>query len=389
MSFLEEFARYVPRSPSEGIDWGGLDGLFGPAFFSAMKATGQDPEHHGEGDVYVHTQMVCRELAASGAFHELDADKKSALFLAALLHDAGKSGTTRLENGRLVSPRHSSAGAHMVREFLWRDCGLCGTPEAMAFRETVCAFVLRHTQPLHLTDLDDAARRAREIASDGELAAGFSWRLLCMLAQADVRGRIANDDGERLLQVELAAAAAEDALCADALFRFADAFTKRAYLSGRNVPPDVPLYDDTWGEVVLLSGLPGTGKDTWIGKHLPGVPQVSLDGIRTELRVRPEDDQGRVAVQAAERAREYLRRKQPFVWNATDLMKETRQRLVGLFERYGARVRIVYLETDRESRIARNSARKDAVPESAVDRMLARTVPPLPCEAQTVVWECV
>ena len=89
-----------------------------------------------------------------------------------------------------------------------------------------------------------------------------------------------------------------------------------------------------------------------------------------------------------EAAREHLRRGQPFVWNATDLTKETRRRLVGLFERYGARVRIVYLETEWEQRVKRNSARKDAVPEGAIERMLSITVPPLPDEAQAVAWQC-
>lgn len=45
------------------------------------------------------------------------------------------------------------------------------------------------------------------------------------------------------------------------------------------------LYDDTWGEVVLMCGLPGTGKDTWIREHYPGLPVVSLDEIRREMKV--------------------------------------------------------------------------------------------------------
>ena len=52
-------------------------------------------------------------------------------------------------------------------------------------------------------------------------------------------------------------------------------------------------------------------------------------------------------------------------------------------------MRIVYLETDHETRQARNMGRADAVPESAVAGMLGKMVLPTPEEAQTVEWLCV
>ena len=144
------------------------------------------------------------------------------------------------------------------------------------------------------------------------------------------------------------------------------------------------------GEVMPWSNRP-MDKDAcaWIRETHPDMPVVSLDEIRAELRVSPTERQGKVIQTAQERAREYLRNKQPFVWNATNLTRETRGKLTGLFERYGARVRIVYLETDWEERIERNNSRENAVPESVVDQMLGRTVLPAPDEAQTVEWQCV
>ena len=136
----------------------------------------------------------------------------------------------------------------------------------------------------------------------------------------------------------------------------------------------------------MLSGIPGTGKDTWIRENAPELPMISLDEIRKEFAVGPTDPQGSVVQTAHERAKEYLRKKQPFVWNATSLTKETRQTQVSLFERYGARVRIVYLEADLNTRQERNRGRLDAVSEITVERMLEKTVPPTPVEAQTVEW---
>lgn len=64
------------------------------------------------------------------------------------------------------------------------------------------------------------------------------------------------------------------------------------YLSGRNVVPEQPLYDDSWGEVILMSGLPGTGKDTWIMPNRLHMPVISLDDIRREIKIKPTDGQG-------------------------------------------------------------------------------------------------
>ena len=138
-----------------------------------------------------------------------------------------------------------------------------------------------------------------------------------------------------------------------------------------------------------MSGLPGTGKDEWIKNYLQGLPVVSPDAIRKELGVKPTDPQGRVFSAAFARAKEHLRNKTEFVWNATDLTENTRAKIVDLIERYGARARIVYLETGRDERIKRNAKRAGAVPEKAVDKMTEKTVPPLPFEAQTVEWICV
>lgn len=386
MNFINTIKRLVPGSPSAEIDWDEIDKLFAATCFSEMKTTPQNPVHHGEGDVYTHTQMVCRALAGDPDFHRLNERKKAGLFLAALLHDIGKVRTTKQEDGNWISPRHSETGSRIAREFLWRDCGLSGEPEQVSFRETVCALVRCHMLPVHLLGNDDAERRAREIAAIGELAADFTWELLCMLTKADVRGRIADDIEEGIAQVELAGVIADDAGCLSGPCFFGSSYTKRAYLSGRNVQPQQELFDDTWGEVILLSGLPGTGKDTWCKANYPGFPVVSLDDIRQKLQVRPTENQGRVIQAAQESAREHLRKKESFIWNATNLTKDTRRKLVSLFERYGARVRIVYLETDWNTRVERNLGRKDAVPETVVERMLKNTVLPTAEEAQSVEW---
>lgn len=155
-----------------------------------------------------------------------------------------------------------------------------------------------HMLPVHLIDQENPERKVREVAAIGEMVPDFSWKLLCMLSEVDMRGRIAADIEEQMEKIELCLAIAEEAGCEDGPYTFMTSYTKHAYLSGRNVMPDQTLYDDTWGEVILMSGLPGTGKDTWIYSTIPEYPMISLDEIRKEMNVKPTENQGSVIQKA-------------------------------------------------------------------------------------------
>ena len=146
------------------------------------------------------------------------------------------------------------------------------------------------------------------------------------------------------------------------------------------------LYDDTWGEVILMSGLPGSGKDTWIQKNIPDLPMISLDIIRRANKIPPTTEQGKVANLAREQAKEYLRRHQPFVWNATNITAQMRESLIGLFETYHAHVHIVYLETDWQTLLRRNHSRENKVPQSVIEDMMGKMTLPEAFEARKVDW---
>ena len=73
-----------------------------------------------------------------------------------------------------------------------------------------------------------------------------------------------------------------------------------------------------------MSGLPGSGKETWLAAHQTNLPVISLDAVRNELNIHPTNNQGQVAQVARERCREFLRAKTAFAFNATNTMKETR-----------------------------------------------------------------
>ena len=385
----EELLGHLPHPPNYEYDWPGLEALTSLSdWFRRMTATPQNPLWHGEGDVWVHTRLVCEALARLVEFRAMPEKARNALALAALLHDIGKVTTTRQEEGAWVSPRHGPVGAKLARKLLWQEFGLCGTPEAQRFREAVCLLVRYHTKPPHLIEGDQSSTFILRLAANGELAPDFTLRALCLLSEADRLGSIASDNPEFFDRIELARELIREEACLDGPYPFRSARTLRALFTGSRVWRDQELFDDTWGEVILMCGLPGTGKDAWIRANYPDLPVVSLDNLRLEMEVDPAGNQGQVVQAARERAKTLLRQRQPFIWNATSLTS-LREQQISLFEQYHAKVRLVFLETAWEENLRRNASRPDVVPEDVIDHMLARLEPPERFEAQKVEWICV
>lgn len=383
---LDAVLACVPLRDTDRIDWERIGQTALGGLLDGMAQTPQNPVYHAEGDVLTHTKLVCEALIAEREYRETSDNAKKVLFLAALLHDIGKIRCTVLRDGALTSPRHSIVGAAMAREFLWRELGLCGITEAQRLREAICNLIRYHSYPPFCMIDADAERKLLRITANGELTPDFTLRRLCLLERADVLGRVSEDADDYLSRIAYCQALAEELGCLDAPHAFASDFSKRAYFLGKTDWRDAELYRDSWGEVILMSGLPGTGKDTWIGANRPDLPVVSLDAIRARLRISPTEPQGAVVAAAQEEAREHLRRHQPFIWNATSVTAQLRRNQISLFESYGASVRTQFLETSWEEELARNEGRAAVVPRGAIERMLSKLELPERHECETVIW---
>lgn len=375
----------IPSAPDWKIDWKGVNYSPFGALLAKMGGIRQNPVWHGEGDVLAHTRLVCDALVGDPVFRAMDETDRAEVFVAALLHDVGKIAKTKMENGTWVSPGHSIAGALFVRKMLWQVFDMAGTEEKRRFRETVCSLIRFHSAPPHFMSKSEPERFVGSIAAEGCVTEGFTLEKLCMLVRADILGRKASDVGRLLDELALFTATAKELGCLDGPPRFADPFSRLAWLEGRTGYPEQKLYNDTWGHVYMMCALPGTGKDTWIRSNLPDVPMVSLDAIRAELGVSWEDGQGPVVARAFESAREYLRAHRSFVWNATCLTPDLRKRELQLFRDYDAYTEIVVLEVPWEEGLRRNRNRKAVVPEDVIDSMLGRFTPPSVREAHEVL----
>lgn len=389
MNEVNDILALVPDAPGWVIDWEKIETSALRDHVDAMRYTPQSVRWHAEGDVWSHTRMVCESLVSLPEYRHLPQTQRQILFLAALLHDVGKPMTTRQEGNDWGAPSHSSKGALLVRYILWKEFGMCGTPELQAMRETVVLLVKHHSFPPYALEKEENVRKMISIAASVELVPDFSLKLLYLLAKADVLGRECEDKDDFTAHVDLFAELAKEQGCYDGAVSFTSDYTRRAYFSGGEVWPQQELYDETWGEVVMLCGLPGTGKDYWISKHCKDMPVVSLDDIRRSHKLSPEGSQGYVVSLGKEEAKTYLRKHQSFVWNATNLTVDIRRQLIDLFESYGASVRLVYLETDRATQWRRNKDREDKVPETIIDSMLSKLAIPEIHEARYVQWLCV
>jgi putative nucleotidyltransferase with HDIG domain len=331
--------------------------------------------------VLTHTHMVAEALAAMKTWRLLPEVERSALFAAALLHDIAKPACTQIDaGGRISSPRHARVGAHTARYLLWLGEGF-DSPLSLEWRERVTRLVRHHGLPLWFFEKADPARVV--------IAASQSVRLdhVALLAEADVRGRVCGDQQGLLERIELFRAFCEEQGCLTGPRVFASDHSRFLYFRNPQGHPDYAAYDDTVCEVTLLSGLPGAGKDTWLRDNLPDLPVIALDEIRHVLGVAPQDNQGEVVRVAKERARELLRGRQSFAWNATNITRSLRGQLIELFAAYHARVHIVYLDAPYSTLFQRNANRRNCVPEGVILKLARKLEVPDLTEAHRV--DCV
>lgn len=391
MEKYDNFKKITDLIPLNGgkIDWAGFDNTDLKYIFDEMAKTNQNPEYHGEIDVLTHTKMVCEALVKQPEYTAGSKNDKMILFLSALLHDIGKIKCTVIEDGEIRSPHHSPIGSVMAREILWKEFGLCGSSEKQQLREAVCSLIRYHSFPPYAISNTNPEFRLLKIASNGELAKDFSIEKLCVLERADVLGRISKDADEILERIECCRLLAQEEGCLNHPFQFANSFSKWAYFKGKTLWKEQDMFNNTWGEVILMSGLPGTGKDTWIKETHPDIPMISLDEIRKEFKISPTENQTPVISIGHERAKEYLRKKQPFIWNATNITAQIRGMQISLFEEYGASVKTVFLETEWTEQLRRNKNREAQVPLAAIENMLSRLMLPERYECEKVSWQIV
>lgn len=365
---MKNLLDYLPKEKNTQIDFQEIFHQF--EFFQPLEKCPQDPKHHAEGNVWKHTQMVVSELLSSEDWENLNEQEKKILFLAALMHDISKPETTKiLDDGSITQPGHSKKGSIKTRGILWK---MNIDPN---IRENVCDLIAYHQIPFWLIEKKDIESKQFVISFSQKTKNKY----LAILAKADIKGRICQDKQKILEHISLFEEIAKENNVFEDAYNFPSEHTRLKYIkqnlkkdSDNYILPNYELYNDCLTHVTLLTGLPGSGKTTWINENAKDRAIVSADNIRKDLKISPTDNQGTVIQLVKEMAKSYLRDKKPFVWDATHLSKQIREPIIQLLLDYKAYIEIVHIEKPEKELRAGNLQRPNPVPNKAIDKMILK-----------------
>ena len=191
----EEWVKLLTKSPGPSVGLAAMRELGVTAQLHpqlhALSDTPQDPVHHPEGNVWMHTCLVVD--AAAEDLRDAPRDTQMVVVLAALCHDLGKPATTVVQDGRIQSPGHAAVGAGMARDLL-SDLRI---PQDTVDR--VVPLVREHMYPGLSREVGDASVRRLSLRLQPA-----TIQELVMLGRADRQGRgtvkISSSFGEDLLR---------------------------------------------------------------------------------------------------------------------------------------------------------------------------------------------
>lgn len=367
----------VTNIGNRDIDWPAIEAVF-PEHLDMLK-TEQDRFYHSEGNVWIHTKMVCEALVANVVYQAMDQAGRTRMFLAALLHDLAKPSTTKVYgDNRISSKGHSQRGEVDARVLLWR------AGYGFAERESVCRMIRYHQEPFLALKKDNVRFLAHKWSHEVVL------KELALLAESDARGRRTDPPSDwqnTIDNVELFREFAKEEGCYEKPRFMADSHTAIAYFRrDGQISGDFSFYQKEGSSVILMSGLPASGKDTWLSKNHPSLPVVSIDDAMAELDLVHGENNGKAAHFAIEKAKGFLRKGEPFAWNATNISPLLRKKALDLLYAYDARVTIQYLEQPESVLMSRNHKRDTTLSNKGILGMLNRWEVPYPTEADAVLY---
>ena len=319
-------------------------------------------------------ERVCEALEQLERWRQLSPAGRDVVFAAAALTELTRPSVMDTEPlGRVTSGGYDRARATVARLKLWRR----GIPFAQ--REEICALIAQCRVPKENPDAVMPVRRA--IAASLET----SCERLAVLAEAQAHILPLRHRDQALVHIDAFRARADSLGCRRQPFPFASDHSRYMYFRRPQRDPYHEAYDSTQGQVTLLVGLPGVGKDSWLRKHAPHDTVVTGSDLGEGLRSKGLLGREEAGSFARDTARQLLRRGGDFVWNAHHVSWSSRRGALGLIAGFNVRLRIVYLELEEAELRRRNKERAQPVAWGLIRRMLRRWDVPRLSEAHELV----
>lgn len=337
---------------------------------SRMESCIQDPIYHAEGDVWTHTELVYAQV--------LDKCPNIVEKYAALYHDVAKPETRTeeplLDRIKISHPNHSRFGAQRF----WKDAYINSSLD-LETRLKIYYLIKWHQRVFHMWSKDDMEKLALEYITQGN-----EWKTLIDFAHCDNLGRICPDHREASTSLELLLEWIYESNFQ--AWTWPNATTRVEYFENENRNLFYTAVESAGSNVFLFSGLPGSGKDTYYSKFLSTLPVISLDDIRKTLKISSTDNQGTVIQHAKELAKQYLRKGVDFVWNATNITRSNRSRIISICRAYNATINIVAFDINYSKIKMQNCNRPAVVPINVIHNMIEKWEPPSLTECHSLTW---
>ncbi len=318
----------------------------------AYSETRQDPVWHAEGNVHIHTDMVLTELYE--LLSDVPEDWRDPLMYAAAFHDYAKSLTTRdvERDGRIcvTAKNHEGVGASHIALMADMD---------VSWWKRVVRLIECHQMPKHMVLKEKGEGAYLKLLLDVK-----NFQMLYILALADIRGRTCVDFEEQLMYLEEFKATYEfyglstasqhrwdfSHLSHEQYYRAIDEMGGRIHTMDEVL--SLPFNFEETPEVVIMCGLPGSGKST-LSKKLEesGYKVISLDDLRNSEEY----------PNATDIFREHLRNCDKIVWDATNYRTDFRTKISRLGMQYGAFVSIRFIDHSVPYCIRRDRERERTV----------------------------
>jgi len=359
------YDEYIKWAEHETHDW-----------YTAMQNCEQDPIWHAEGDVWTHTKMVMKELCKDPYWEDYTWKEKEILMNAAMFHDVAKPIVTVEKDGRIRSPKHSIIGEILTRELLLKE------EYRLKKRESICSLVRYHCKPPNILEHTHPERQVLKLAT----LCGNA-KMLYSLAKADLFGRICDDNDSMLEQINLWKDTAIEMYCFEKPYPWPNDYTRLKFLRDSNFHWLSRIDLEPSCNVHVMCGLPASGKSTVA--TIMDLPIIELDSIGKELGgSRNSKKSGHIQQIAKTRMKEYLARRQDFIFDATNLIKKSRERWLKLFLDYGAEVHYHCINRNLVRIFKDNSERDDdnRVPEKVMFRMVENMEFPKPDEYHKITY---